>query len=71
MSSGGKMKPIAILVDNLRLVCSENSGEPSSSQTETGYSQCSIINTAILKNQKNSYKETLGKQHKKLQRLGN
>ena len=57
MSSGGKIKPITVAVDNLSFVSRCSSGEPSSSETETDYSQPSLINPAILKNQKESYKE--------------
>ena len=65
MSSGGKMKPITLLIDNLRFVCRWSSGEPSS-ETESDYSQPSLINPAILKNQKESYKETALKTTEKM-----
>ena len=50
MSSGGKIKPITVAVDNLRFVSCWSSGETSSSETETDYSQLSLINPAIVKN---------------------
>ena len=65
MSSGGKMKPITVLIDNLRFVCRWSSGEPSS-ETESDYSQPSLINPAILKNHKESYKETALKTTEKM-----
>ena len=65
MSSGGKMKPITVLIDNLRFVCPWSSGEPSS-ETESDYSQPSLINPAIPKNQKESYKETALKTTEKM-----
>ena len=58
MSSGSKIKPVTVLVGNLKLTCCWSSGKSSSSETETDYSQPSLINPAILKNQKQSYKET-------------
>ena len=57
MSSGGKMKPITALIDNLRFVHHWSSGEPSA-ETESDFSQPSLTDPAILKNQKESYKET-------------
>ena len=51
MSSGGKMKPITVVIDNLRFVGHWSSGEPSS-EAESDCSQSFLINPAILKNQK-------------------
>ena len=59
------MKPITVLIDNLRFVCRWSSGEPSS-ETESDYSQPSLINPAILKNQKESQKETALKTTEKM-----
>ena len=65
MSSGGKMKPITALIDNLRFVHHWSSGEPSS-ETESDFSQPSLTDPAILKNQKESYKETALKTTEKM-----
>ena len=51
------MKPVAVHVDNLKLVCHWSSGEPSS-EIENDYSQPSLIAPAIPKNQRKSYQET-------------
>ena len=51
------MKPITVPVDNLKFVCHWSSGE-SSSEIENDYSQPSLIDPAIPKNQRKSYKET-------------
>ena len=53
MSSGGKMKPITVLIYNLRFVRHWSSGEPSL-ETESDNSQPSLTNPGILKNQKES-----------------
>ena len=66
MSSGGKMKPITVLVDTLRFVCCQNSGETSSSETESDFWQWSLINPAILKTQKESSNETAFKTTEKM-----
>ena len=65
MSCGGKMKLITVLADNLRFVYHWSSGEPSS-EIENDYSQPSLINPAILKNQKESYRETALKRTEKM-----
>ena len=65
MSSGGKMKPITVLADNLRFVYHWSSGEPSS-EIESDYSQACLINPPILQNQKESYKETALKRTEKM-----
>ena len=72
MPSGGKMKPVAVHVDNLKLVCHWSSGEPSS-EIENDYSQPSLIAPAIPKNQRKSCQETALKNSRKgdRERLGN
>ena len=65
MSSGGKMKPITVVIDNLRFVHHWSSGEPSS-ETESDFSQPYLFDLAILKNQKEPYRETALKTTEKM-----
>ena len=58
------MKPITVFVDNLRFVCRWSSGEPYSFKNDTDCSQPFLINTAILKNKRELYKETALKTEK-------
>ena len=60
------MKPVTVLVDNLRFLCHQNPGEWSPSKTATDYSQRSWINPTILKNQKDSYEKTALKTTEKM-----
>ena len=60
------MKPVTVLVDNLRFLCHQNPGEWSPSKTATDYSQHSWINPTILKNQKDSYEKTALKTTEKM-----